>query len=322
VSVVVSNACNLHCVMCPYHSRRIRPTHRTDFFLEPRLMTWEIMERIAAECGSMRVPVKIGNVEEPLLHPRIVGFVGQCRRRGVPSVHVTTNGTLLTPQLSQRLLEAGLSSAYISLDAAESDTYRRIRHEDLDRVERNVRAFLAARRSGRFACRVMLSLVRNDGVSQEEQADFVARWLPEADGVILYDLARYEDGSSRFDSVHEVARSRIRQSGRRWPCLNPWQEVYLLPDGRVYYCCETVSKLAFEHLPSMGRYPRESIETIWHGEAFRALRRDLILGEFQRWPACERCGIWMAHASETVQEDGRKITRNMTTEIHEHADGA
>jgi MoaA/NifB/PqqE/SkfB family radical SAM enzyme len=228
----------------------------------------------------------------------------------------------LTPQLSQRLLEAGLSSAYISLDAAESDTYRRIRHEDLDRVERNVRAFLAARRSGRFACRVMLSLVRNDGVSQEEQADFVARWLPEADGVILYDLARYEDGSSRFDSVHEVARSRIRQSGRRWPCLNPWQEVYLLPDGRVYYCCETVSKLAFEHLPSMGRYPRESIETIWHGEAFRALRRDLILGEFQRWPACERCGIWMAHASETVQEDGRKITRNMTTEIHEHADGA
>ncbi len=318
-SVIVSNTCNLHCVMCPYHSRQIKPTHRTDFFHERRLMSWEMMERIAAECGGMRVPVKIGNVEEPLMHPRIVDFVSQCRREGVASVHITTNGTLLTPQLGQRLLDAGLSSLYVSLDAARPDTYRRIRHGDLDRVERNVRSFLAARRSGRFPCRVMLSLVRNEGVVREEEEEFVARWLPQSDGVILYHLARYEDGNSRFAAVHEVARSKVRRAGRRWACLNPWQEVYLLPDGRVYYCCETVSKLAFEHLQSMGRYPQQGIQAIWHGEAFRSLRRDLIGNELGHWPACEHCGIWMAHAAETVQEGGTKVTRNMITEIHEHA---
>jgi MoaA/NifB/PqqE/SkfB family radical SAM enzyme len=319
VSVIVSNTCNLHCVMCPYHSREIKPTHRTEFFRHRRLMGREMMEQIAAECGSMGVPVKIGNVEEPLMHPRIVGFVEQCRRSGVPSVHITTNGTLLTPQIGQSLLDAGLTSVYVSLDAAWPATYRRIRQGDLDRVERNVRTFLAARRSGNFACRVMVSLVRNEGVSKDEEEEFTARWFPETDGVILYHLARYDDGNSRFAAVHEVARSKVRDAGRRWPCLNPWQEVYLLPDGRVYYCCETVSKLAFEHLESMGRYPQQRIQAIWHGEAFRSLRRDLIGDELGRWSACHGCGIWMAHASETTQASGKRITRNMITEIHEHA---
>lgn len=319
VSVVVSNTCNLRCVMCPYHSREIRPTHRTDFFRHRRLMSWDVMERIAAECGAMRVPVKIGNIEEPLLHPRIVGFVGQCRRSGVPSVHITTNGTLLTPQMSRSLLEAGLTSIYVSLDAAWPGTYQRVRHADLDRVERNLREFLEVRRSGAFACRVMVSLVRNEGLSAQEEEDFIARWIDQTDGVILYHLARYEDGNSRFAAVHEVARSKVRDAGRRWPCLNPWQEIYLLPDGQVFYCCETVSKLAFEPLETVGRYPQQGIREIWRGEAFRALRRDLILNELGRWPACEGCGIWMAHVTETSHASGKKITRNMITEIHEHA---
>ncbi len=318
VSVVVSNTCNLRCVMCPYHSREIRPTHRTNFFQHRRLMDWSVMERIAAECGAMRVPVKIGNIEEPLLHPRIVGFVTQCRQAGVPSVHITTNGTLLTPQMGRNLLEAGLTSLYISLDAAWTGTYHRVRQADLDRVERNVREFLEIRRSGNFPCRVMVSLVRNEGLSPREEQEFIARWFPQTDGVIIYHLARYEDGNSRFTQVHEVAQTKMREAGRRWPCLNPWQEIYLLPDGRVFYCCETVSKLAFENLESMGQHPQQGIQEIWRGEGFRALRRDLILGDLSRWPACAGCGIWMAHASETTKENGRRITRNMITEIHEH----
>ncbi len=317
VSVVVGNTCNLHCVMCPYHSPEIKPSHTTTFFRERRLMAWETMEQIAAECGAMRVPVKIGNVEEPLLHPRIVDFVRACRQAGVPAVHITTNGTLLTPAVGRRLLEAGLTSLYVSVDAARPDTYRRVRHGDLDRLEHNVRAFLETRREGKFACRVMLSLVRNEELTREEEEEFLARWLPAAEGVILYHLARYEDGNSRFRAVHEVAQARMREAGRRWACLNPWQEVYLLPDGRVYYCCETISKLAFEHLESMGRFPEESLRAIWQGEAFRALRHDLIRNDLARWPACDRCGIWMAHVSETTREGGRRITRNMITEIHE-----
>ena len=124
----------------------------------------------------------------------------------------------------------------------------------------------------------------------------------------------------KFTLINEVANERLREAGRRWACLNPWQEVYLLPDGRVYYCCETVSKLAFEELESMGEYPRESVSQIWCGEAFHSLRRDLIVNKLDRWPACASCGIWMAHVCETHQENGVRKTQNMITEILEKLD--
>jgi pyruvate-formate lyase-activating enzyme len=320
VSVVVSNTCNLHCTMCPYHSREIRLTHKTPFFAERRSMSWELLERIASECGGLRVPVKIGNIEEPLVHPGIVEFVRRCRTLGVPAAHITTNGTLLTLERGKELLEAGLTSLYVSLDAARPETYRRVRHADLARAEENVRAFLETCRWGGFSCRVLLSFVRNHGVTAEEENEFVARWLPQSDGVILYQLAEYEGGNSRFAAIHEMAQAKIRQAGGRWPCLNPWQEMYLMPDGSTYYCCETISKLAFEPLESMGQFSQEGIAEIWRGRAFRALRRDLIRNRFERWPACAQCGIWMAHVSQVSETGGRKVTQNMITEIIERSE--
>jgi len=319
VSVILTNTCNLRCIMCPYHSPEIRPQHRTDFFEKQTFMAWEVMERIATECGNLRIPVKVGNVEEPLMHPRIVDFVRAYRSRGGPAFHITTNAVALTEDKARALLQAGLTSAYVSLDAARPETYRRVRGADLERVHANVRTFLSMRRKVNPSCRIMMSFVRNEGVSDDEVAEFRERWLAEADGVIFYNLAHCKDGRSRFREVHRVADQMMRSAKGRWPCLNPFQELYLLPDGRVYYCCETVSKLAFEHLQSMGRYPEQTISEIWRDEALRALRRDLILNQLEHWPACRDCEIWMAHVIGKEFVNGRKITRNMITEIVEKA---
>lgn len=315
VSVIVGNVCNLKCVMCPYHSPDIRPTHQTDFFHDRILMSWEMMDRLASECGASQIPVKIGNVEEPLLHPRIVDFVWACRTRGVPWIHITTNGVTLTEELAGELLDAGLTSLYVSLDASQPETYRRIRGSDLMNVEANLRAFLRLRREKGVSCSVMASFVRNKGVSREEMAEFRERWLTETDGVIFYNLAEYESGNSKFTEINMVAENMMRKAGGRWPCVSPWQEIYILPDGRVYYCCETVSKLAFDNLESMGSYPQQSLLELWRGKPFTALRRDLLVNELDRRPACKQCGIWMAHATSSTVEDGVRTTTNMITEI-------
>ncbi|OLE52099.1 MAG: hypothetical protein AUI36_18350 [Cyanobacteria bacterium 13_1_40CM_2_61_4] len=301
--------------MCPYHSPLIRPTHQTDFFHDRTLMTWEVLDRLAWECGEHHIPVKIGNVEEPLQHPRLVDFIRACRARGVPSVHVTTNGVTLTEQVSSQLLEAGLTSLYVSLDASRPDTYRLVRGYDLEKVEANVRTFLRLRRENGFSCSVMVSFVKNKGVSEEEMAEFRRRWLTELDGVIFYNLAEYEAGNSRFAVINPVAKELMQQVGGRWPCLSPWQEAYILPDGRVYYCCETVSKLAFDNLMSMGSYPKQSLVELWRGPLFNQLRRDLVLNRLEGWPTCKDCGIWMAHATSSEVDNGVRITTNMITEI-------
>ncbi len=315
VSVILSNTCNLKCIMCPYHSTTIRATHTTDFFAETLQMKWEMMDRIAYECGELRLPVKVGNIEEPLLHPRIVEFVRACRSRGAPSFHITTNGLPVTEEKIRELFDAGLTSIYVSMDAARPATYLRVRGASLERLEANVRKMIAIREAMKAQCTIRTSFVKNRGVTLEEADEFRERWVGEADGVIFYNLAEYEGGNSRFVEIHRFVDELMKNAGGRWPCLSPFQEVYLLPDGRVYYCCETVSKLAFEKLPSMGSYPEQSIQQIWAGEMFTHLRRDLICNRLDNWSACQDCGIWMAHAGQVIREGGLTISRNMITEI-------
>jgi hypothetical protein len=316
VSAVVGTRCNLRCVMCPYHGPGQASAHTTAFIRDGAPMPWDTLARLAGECGALGIPVKMGNIEEPLMHPRLVEFVALCRARGCPGVHVTTNGVLLDEDMSARLLDAGITSVYVSVDAARRDTYRRIRGGPLERTEGHVRSLLRLRREKRSPCRVLLSFVRNPGVSKEEVGEFCRRWVGTTDGVILYHRAIYEAGNARYDAINDLFSGAAgRQVPRRWPCLNPWQEMYILPDGRVDYCCETVAKRAFADFASMGQYPGQPLADIWLGESFTALRRALIVGDLEPWPACSACDVWMAHVTRTSTEGGRRVTRNMITEI-------
>lgn len=318
-SVVVSNICNLTCVMCPYHGQQYRKEHKTDYFNHRVWMPWERMEAIAQECGRSRIPVKMGNIEEPLLHPRIVDFVKCCRQHGAPSVHITTNGTVMNPTMSRNLLDAGLTSLYVSLDAAHPQTYQDVRQRKLEEVINNIKGFLAIRNSNHQQCRVMLSMVRNPQVLQEEADLFIESWLSQVDGVVIYDLVKYINGGSRCDRLPDFVQEKLKTAATRWPCLNPWQEVYILPDGNVTYCCEMLSKMAYEPIPSMGRFPEESLDEIWAGESFARLRKDLILNRLEQWNACRQCAIWMAHHSRSRLSDSRRITQNMICTIIEKA---
>ncbi|MCA6596326.1 MAG: radical SAM protein [Pseudanabaena sp. M046S1SP1A06QC] len=315
VSVILGNTCNLSCVMCPYHSPTIKPTHTTDFFKGKNWMSWETMEKIANECGDDKIPVKIGNIEEPLLYPKVIDFISLCREKGVPSVHITTNGLLLDEEKSKALLMAGLTSIFVSIDAADSITYDRVRGANLNQVESNLYNFLRLREQMGIDCRVMTSFVRNHGVTEDEEKKFLEKWLKPTDGVIFYNLAEYENGNTRFTKINDFVNSFMEQASGRWACLNPWQEIYILPDNRVYYCCETVSKLAFDEIESIGDYRNQTIREIWKGKLFSHLRKDLVLNNLNNRVDCNNCGIWMGHASITEQRDGVKVTSNMITEI-------
>jgi MoaA/NifB/PqqE/SkfB family radical SAM enzyme len=315
VSVIVTNACNLKCVMCPYHSPVIRPTHSTDFFKEVTTMEWSLMEKIANEVGPLQIPVKIGNIEEPLLHPRLVDFIQLCREKGSPTAHITSNGLLLTEEKARELIDAGLTSIYISIDGATQETYKRIRGANLEKVENNIKTLLRLREELNAPLTVMVSFIRNEGVTKEEEEMFVSKWRNVVDGVMIYNLADYVNGNARVAKINEATQTFMEEAGGRWTCLNPWQEIYLLPDGRVYYCCETVSKLAHENLVSMGDYNTQTIPDVWNGEVFKSLRKALLHNQLDDWSACKDCGIWMAHVSDSTETEEGRIVSSMMTEM-------
>ncbi|MBD2569853.1 radical SAM/SPASM domain-containing protein [Anabaena lutea] len=322
VRVIVGNTCNLKCVMCPYHSAVIKPTHSTDFFKGNKAMSWQMMQKLAKECGEAKIGILVGSIEEPILHPKIVEFVQLCKQQGVPRVHITTNGQLLDKTCSQALLEAGLTSIDISIDAATPDTYRKVRGADFNRVISNVINFIQLRDKLNINCEIRTSFVRNKNVSLEEEEQFREYWLSKINSIFILNLAEYKESNMRLKTMNEIGNSSLQyykqKADGRWPCLFPFTEIVVLPDGAIYYCIETLFRLGFEqNIESLGNYNEQTLENIWCGDLFNRLRQNLILNQLENTHICKNCDTWTSQVMTTYIEEKYQVLTTTITEIYQ-----
>jgi MoaA/NifB/PqqE/SkfB family radical SAM enzyme len=95
-----------------------------------------------------RPAVFFGGFGEPLAHPRIVDMIRRVKAIGVPRVELITNGCLLSPEMSEELIEAGIDTLWVSLDGIRPESYSDVRLGALlPEVLENVRRFSETRRA-------------------------------------------------------------------------------------------------------------------------------------------------------------------------------
>ena len=128
--VSITDRCNERCTYCmPHELQEWLPREEILTFEE----TLRII-RIAAELGVSKVRVTGG---EPLTRRDIVHFIAQIPKiSGIKSLGLSTNGTLLTRQITSEktmataLREAGVQSVNVSLDTLDRDVYSKITGRD------------------------------------------------------------------------------------------------------------------------------------------------------------------------------------------------
>jgi len=132
-----TNRCNLDCVTCIRHS-----------WDEPLgEMTSGVFSRILGSIKELGIQPSIfmGGQGEPLSHPHIVDMVRELKSIG-SNVELITNGMLLTRDLAEQLIGAGLDMLWVSLDGATPESYKDVRlGAALPEVLHNLRQFRLAR---------------------------------------------------------------------------------------------------------------------------------------------------------------------------------
>ena len=120
------------------------PVSYPDQWLDFHLYSKVLQEGVAHGLSSIR----LGITGEPLIRKDIISFVELARDLGVTDIMLITNGQLLTQQLAQGLIKAGLTRLMVSIDAATPGTYARIRRGGTyARLLENVLWFLDARQT-------------------------------------------------------------------------------------------------------------------------------------------------------------------------------
>lgn len=153
-------ACNLDCIMCPWTEMRS--------LTGP--MLWKTFERIIPYL-PLAEGVDFTGGGEPLVHPRLPEMLCEAKKAGC-QIGFSTNGTRLTPRLSQQLLDLGLDWISFSVDAADQETYERIRQgARFDQVIANIESLRDQKsKCGSKSPRMMMVIVLMGGESGDQYA--------------------------------------------------------------------------------------------------------------------------------------------------------
>jgi len=125
-----TNRCNLKCVTCVRNS-----------WDEPLGdMDWSVYQKLIdnlADFPEVKT-IAFAGLGEPLLHPKLPEMIQLAHERGLRT-EMTSNAMLLTKEIANRLIDAGLDQFAVSIDGASNDTYENIRPgSSLKQIIRNV----------------------------------------------------------------------------------------------------------------------------------------------------------------------------------------
>jgi radical SAM protein with 4Fe4S-binding SPASM domain len=265
--------CNLYCPMCP---RETHPQPKED-------MTDEIFERLVAESGSSAEHMMLIGLGEPLMDKAIFERIEYCERHGVATL-LSTNGTLLTEDLSRRLLDSPLEHITLSFDGSTKESFEFYRKgARFEEVRDNFVRFARMKKDAGSKVQIVVQMVRMDG-NASEVGEFMRFWSA-VPGVDQVRIKEDETNLMRPDAGHVAA-------DWSYPCHYLWRgPMYVKHNGDVYPCCQSYM-LDGEPL---GRISEQPIEAIWNSPAMQEMRRAHRDGRAGDIGICARCCTTIPH---------------------------
>lgn len=123
--LTLTTDCNFHCVMCLRSGEKRSPKDNMMDYKDPQEMDFVYLEALLREHAEYLCFVRLHG-GEPLLYRNIEKLVILLNDLKIP-YNVKTNGSLLTPELTNHLVGSHCFGIGISLDAATPEKYNRIR---------------------------------------------------------------------------------------------------------------------------------------------------------------------------------------------------
>jgi radical SAM protein with 4Fe4S-binding SPASM domain len=159
----ITRTCNLRCIHC-YSDSEAKA-------YEGELAPAEV-RGVLDDLAAFRVPAVLFSGGEPLIRPDIFDLIEYARGKGLHAV-LSTNGTLITPEIARRLVELKLAYVGISLDSATPEVHDRFRGV-AGAFERTMRGFRNCVEAGQKVG-LRLTLSRPTFENLDNVFDFIER---------------------------------------------------------------------------------------------------------------------------------------------------
>jgi len=272
IQIQTTSYCNAMCLFCGY-----KHTHNT---LEMGYMDDDLFKKIIDETSRHfigRISPYLMN--EPLMDKKMPERIAYIEQHSKPftKTKINTNGALLTEDMSERLIDAGLRHLWVSVQGYSAETYTKSMGIKKFNVLDNIDRFLDIReRKGKKLPK--LSITTLDTTIVHDELEYAKKhW---AERGVKFKIHTVDNRSG--DDISELS-SREKLSLRR-DCDLFLKQAYVLFNGDVILCCHDWRRTVV-----LGNLREHSLEEIWNSEHFLELIRQYQAGDFTNLKVCRTC---------------------------------
>lgn len=207
--------------MCPY-----REMNRARLVMDDATFD-KIINRLQTE----KLPINkvfFSGMGEPLLDRKILDRVAQVQNLGL-RVKLYTNASLLTKEVSDRIVELGVSEMNISFNGANKEGYEKVMKLDYKKANQNIKYLLRARK-GKTTPIVRISSILTKE-NENKTKSHLSRWNKIVDSVGV--SIAHEWGGS----VYSTAIKSTFEKNHVFPCRSLWHTLNIDSKGNFVICC-------------------------------------------------------------------------------------
>jgi pyruvate-formate lyase-activating enzyme len=283
----LTNVCNLSCQMC----------HNKDTKQEKGYMTTGLFKKIVDNSRRLEIErLGLYMTGESFLHPDIFKFIEYAKQQGIPYVYITTNGQPLNDKKIHQVFSSGLDSIKFSIDAADKETYEKLKPggnwEHLLNVIQRMRSLRDTLGS---KLRIYASFI----VTKENLHD-INRYreiFDELADETLFTSIGNQGSLMNVDTLYPVSFHALPLDATS-PCDLLWNRINVTYDGFLTACC-----VDFEGQLLYGDFNQKSFEDCWNNDKMRAYRRMHVARQFNDIPMCGTCDSLLKRSCVFTAED-------------------
>ncbi len=274
--------CNFRCNYC-IHS--LEPSQR-GFIAKKKYLDFELYKKCVDDISQFPQKIKMlrfGATGEPLLHTQISEMIKYASEKKVAdSIDIVTNGSLLTKELSERLINSGLSRLRVSIQGLSSQKYKDVTGTDtnFEVFWENLNYFYKNNKDTKIYIKI-IDVALEPGEAEKFYNIFgdicdkisIEHLLPAVSNIDYTKISNKNfDLTQNGNDVKDVL-----------VCPQPFYMMQINPDGNVVPCC------SMETAYIVGDCTKDSLYKIWNGEKYKDFQIQMLKKEKDNNVICKKC---------------------------------
>ena len=271
IQIQTTSLCNASCIFCGWKNTRKS--------LPQGQMEESLFRKIADECGRNFVTrISPYLMNEPLIDkdlPRRIAYLSK-RVKPWTKIKLSTNGALLTPEVSERLIDAGLRRLWVSVQGYSQETYGQSMSLDLKSVLNNIDVFLEMKKRRKAKLPKLLITTLRTKIVEHELEEAARYWAMRG---VEWRLHNPDNRSG--EDISNLSTQKIEFRRR---CDLFLKQAYILYNGDMILCCHDWGRTVV-----LGNVAESSIKEIWNSKKYLDLIREYQAGDFSNLAICRNC---------------------------------